>query len=211
MEARRESGNARITSLIAWSAGISLGLIGYTAIRWGIAGNLNPIVDDAPLTIAGHHGTVGLTIIATMMAGICVLGALAYRLANAQARLDDLGILSWPVFERHISNLFRCRGYAPQKVEPDGRDNLIDLSLCKNGTLTLVQCAQWRARPIDVDAVRALYELLPCRNATAAKFIALGDFTRAARLFAQNKPIELIDGETLLAMLRKAPSTEIAE
>jgi restriction system protein len=39
------------------------------------------------------------------------------------------------------------------------------------------------------------------------KIVAIGDFTPDARQFAQGKPIELIHGEALLALVREAQST----
>ena len=82
-----------------------------------------------------------------------------------------------------------------------GADGGIDLRLSKDGKTTLVQCKQWRSQCVDVKIVREMYGLLAHHGADAVKIVAIGEFTPDARRFAQGKPIELVHGEGLLAMI----------
>src|SRR5690606_581049 len=77
----------------------------------------------------------------------------------------------------------------------------------KGGQRTLVQCKQWRRRQVPVNVVREMYGLLAHHGAHAVCIAALGGFTRDAARFAAGKPIDLIDGETLFAMIRSVQTT----
>src|SRR5690606_8161893 len=77
----------------------------------------------------------------------------------------------------------------------------------KGGQRTLVQCKQWRRRQVPVNVVREMYGLLAHHGAHAVRIAALGGFTRDAARFAADKPIDLIDGETLFAMIRSVQNT----
>src|SRR5690606_33836066 len=72
----------------------------------------------------------------------------------------------------------------------------------KDRQRTLVQCKQWRRRKVPVNVVREMYGLLAHHGAHAVQIATVGGFTPDATRFAQGKPITLIDGDTLLGMLR---------
>ena len=108
---------------------------------------------------------------------------------------------------RVVGEAFRRQGYRIEETGLGGADGGIDLRLSKNGKITLVQCKQWRSQRVDVKVVREMYGLLAHHGANAVKIVAVGDFTPDARRFAQGKPIELIHGEALLAMIRGVQNT----
>ena len=66
----------------------------------------------------------------------------------------------------------------------------------------LVQCKRWTGRPVNVETVRELFGVLHHRNASAAKLVATTNFTSEAVAFAEGKPIELVDAEALIELLR---------
>ena len=66
----------------------------------------------------------------------------------------------------------------------------------------MVQCKQWRRERVPVNVVREMYGLLAHHNADKVIIAACGGFTPDAARFASGKPIELIDGAALLAMIR---------
>lgn len=109
-----------------------------------------------------------------------------------------------------VGEAFRRQGYRIEETGLGGADGGIDLRLSKNGKSTLVQCKQWRSQRVDVKTVREMYGLLAHHGADAVKIVAVGDFTPDAQRFAQGKPIDLIHGEALLAMIRdaQAPDSE---
>jgi restriction system protein len=55
---------------------------------------------------------------------------------------------------------------------------------------------------VGVREVRELYGVLHHRGASAAKLVATTSFTPDAVAFAENKPIELVDADSLLHLIR---------
>jgi restriction endonuclease/topoisomerase-like DNA binding C4 zinc finger protein len=68
--------------------------------------------------------------------------------------------------------------------------------------VVLVQCKQWRTRKVPVNVVREMHGLLHHHGAHAVKLICMGAYTPDAVVFAEGKPIELVTGEALLALVR---------
>lgn len=130
----------------------------------------------------------------------------ARRLLDTRSDLESLAAPGWRQFEHLVGEAFRRQGY---KVEATGlgADGGIDLILHRHGERILVQCKQWRKQRVDVKTVREMFGLLAHHNADAVKIVALGRFTAEAERFAAGKPIELVDGETLLAMIRAVQDT----
>ena len=83
-----------------------------------------------------------------------------------------------------------------------GADGGVDLVLGREGNVTLVQCKRWNGAPVGVRQVRELYGVLHDRGASAAKLVATTAFTPDALAFAKGKPIELVDGDSLLHLIR---------
>ncbi len=106
-----------------------------------------------------------------------------------------------------VGEAFRRQGYRIEETGLGGADGGIDLRLSKNGKSTLVQCKKWRNQRVGVKFVREMYGLLAHHGADAVKIVAIGDFTPDAQRFAQDKPIELVHGEALLAMIRDVQNT----
>jgi restriction system protein len=83
-----------------------------------------------------------------------------------------------------------------------GADGGVDLVLGRDGNVTLVQCKRWKGRPVPVQTVRELFGVLHDRGAVSAKLVATSKFTSEAIAFAKGKPIELVDSDALLHLLR---------
>ncbi|WP_343206076.1 restriction endonuclease [Rhodanobacter sp. MP7CTX1] len=189
-------------------------------IGWYLSSSSSPV-----LVGVGKQAAAGIYAPLEWMAlGICWAGALISffrqrsrrRLLDTQTGLDSLRAMSWREFEMLVGEAFRRRGYAIQETGLGGADGGIDLILRKDGKTTLVQCKQWKTQRVDVKVVREMFGLLAHHGAAAVKIVAVGDYTADAQRFAQGKPIELIHGEALLAMVRegqtlppaKIPTTE---
>lgn len=209
MAKRRESGIDIISSL-PWPVGIVIGLVAYVGIRYGIGWLL--AASTNPVTAAmGHQAQAGIYApFAWLALGASWLGALfscikqrqRRQLLDTQTGLDSLRALSWRQFEVLVGEAFRRQSYSVQETGQGGADGGIDLVLRKAGAITLVQCKQWRSRQVTVNVVREMYGLLAHHGAIAVKIVAIGSYTDDARRFAEGKPIELIHGEALLAMIR---------
>lgn len=131
-------------------------------------------------------------------------------LVEVQSSLASLSKLSWREFEQLVGEAFRRHGYAVEETGLGGKDGGIDLVLRKDGKKVLVQCKQWRTRAVSVSVAREMYGLLLHHQADAIKIVAVGSYTPDAAAFVAGKPVELIDGEALLALVKRvqtAPST----
>ncbi len=119
------------------------------------------------------------------------------RAAAKSVSLDSLYSLSPADFERFVAGLFRKKGYA---VTVRGRsgDHGVDLELLsENGRRAVVQCKRYR-NPIGPDIVRELFGTMIHERVHHSFLVTTADISPAAREWAENKPITLIDGSTLV-------------
>ena len=124
------------------------------------------------------------------------------RLLEKQRGLDTLRELSWSDFELLVGEAYGRLGYQVTETGGGGADGGIDLKLTNSsGQTLLVQCKQWRVQKIGVKPVRELYGVLHAEEAARAIFVTTGVYTQEARSFAEGKPIELVDGETLARLI----------
>ncbi|WP_430388869.1 restriction endonuclease [Dyella sp. 20L07] len=210
MARRKESGFELMASL-PWPVCILLGLIAFLGIRFGIGSYFST---SASPVLAGMGKAMSTGIYAPfawMAFCACWMAALVSflgqrkrkRLLETQTGIDSIRAMDWQNFELLVGEAFRRQGYSVVENGLGGADGGVDLFLHKNGQTTLVQCKQWRTYKITVNIVREMFGLLTHHGAAAVKIVALGDYTPDARRFVVGKPIELIDGQTLLASVRK--------
>ncbi|MFC3203233.1 DUF2034 domain-containing protein [Alteromonas oceani] len=64
-----------------------------------------------------------------------------------------------------------------------------------------LQCKQWKTQKVGVNVVREMFGVLTAHQANHFIIISSGTFTQQAIDFAAGKPIELIDGPKLLALV----------
>lgn len=201
---------------LPWPVALVFGVLGYAAIRHGV-----------PALFARQGGPFGQAFsshsdvfapLAWMFLAACTLCALVAfanarkrrRLLDAQTGLDSIAAIGWRDFERLVGEAFRRQGYSVEETGLGGADGGIDLILRKDGRRTLVQCKHWRRRQVPVNVVREMYSLLAHHGAHAVQIATAGGFTRDAARFAADKPITLIDGPTLLAMIRSVQGSPVA-
>lgn len=210
MAKRKEKGIDLIASM-PWPVGFALGIGAYLAIRYGIGWYLSTVNNPIMQGIGRQAAAGGYAAFAWLALAVCWIGAIGSfirsrhrrRLLETQTGLDSLRAISWREFEMLVGEAFRHRGYTIQETGLGGADGGIDLILRRDGEATLVQCKQWKTQRVDVKVVREMYGLLVDRDAAAVKIVAIGDYTADARRFADGKPIELINGEKLLSMVRE--------
>ena len=149
-------------------------------------------------------GTVG--IITMVLLALGAISALrSWKTANMleqQTGLDSIRELPWKHFEDLLGEAFRRQGYKVEETLGGGADGGVDLVLGRGGEVTLVQCKRWKGKPVPVQIVREMYGVLADRRVTAAKVVATTSFTSEAIAFAKGKPIELVDSNALLHLLR---------
>jgi HJR/Mrr/RecB family endonuclease len=113
---------------------------------------------------------------------------------------DDLYQLTPKAFEQYVAGLFRKKGY---KVRVRGRsgDHGVDLELEQPGRRAIVQCKRYR-HPIGPDIVRELFGTMIHERVHHAFLVTTAEISQAARDWARDKPMTLIDGSTLVEIAR---------
>ena len=126
------------------------------------------------------------------------------KLLDKQSDLDSIKSLSWKEFEELIAEAYRRKGYSVVENHGVGPDGGIDLVLKKSGNHCLVQCKRWKTQKVDVRVVREMYGVMTAERASGVIIITSGLFTQEARIFAEGKPIDLVEGHQLVALIRSA-------
>lgn len=142
-------------------------------------------------------------------AGILVIVILQWR--KGKSRIKSGSALSTTAdfqkftpeeFEELVTKLFISQGHQAKRVGGQG-DHGVDIKvLSKNGEKWIVQCKRWNGS-IGEPTIRDLYGVLNHMNADRAALITSGTFSDQARTWAEEKPIDLVDGKMLLRLLSK--------
>ncbi len=123
---------------------------------------------------------------------------------------SDRELLYWlrgmspSAFEDYIADLFNKLGY---KTEARGgsHDEGVDVIAEKDGVKHYIQCKKFITSVVHVAAVRDFYGAIADHLAKEkAYFITTNKFTLEAEKFAEDKPIELIDGHKLVEYIHLA-------
>ena len=132
------------------------------------------------------------------------------RLAH-QTNLASIRSLSWQRFETLVAEAYRRQGYTVSRAGGNGPDGGVDLVLEKHGNTLLVQCKQWTARTVGVNVVLEVFGVMTAQDAHGAIILTSGCFTRDARRFAAGKPLDLIEGGQLAALIRAVQRLPVKE
>lgn len=123
---------------------------------------------------------------------------------------SDRELLQWlrkmkpSEFEDYIADLFSRLGYTTRSVG-QSHDGGIDVVAEKDGVTNYIQCKKFITSQVTVGAMRDFYGALVDHVANSqGYFITTNKFTLEARKFAEDKPIELIDGFELIRYIRMA-------
>jgi restriction system protein len=130
------------------------------------------------------------------------------QLIKQQSSIETLRETSWSDFEVLVGEAFRRKGFTVQENMVGGADGGIDLTLCKDGKLQIVQCKQWRSSKVGVSIVREMFGVMTASNAESVYVICSGHFTKDAIKFAQDLPIELVNGDQLLELIADVQTTK---
>jgi len=127
---------------------------------------------------------------------------------DAIAALDDrpnLLELKFTEFEALIQNLFTKMGLETRQTRPS-RDGGVDCVAYDTrpifGGKIVIQAKRYK-NTVGVSAVRDLYGTLQNEGASKGILVTTSGYGAASFDFAQNKPIELIDGANLLYLLEE--------
>jgi restriction system protein len=208
--ARRRQGLLEHLIDLPWPVGVGVGILGFVAVRWGLAWYFASAGGQFNAAISKALADGGLNPLAWLLLGVGLIAAvLSYwnadkrrALLDVQSGVESLRELSWAQFEQLVGEAFRRQGYVVEETGQGGPDGGVDLLLRKDGLTHLVQCKQWRARQVGVATVREMFGVLHHTGAASVKIVCTGVFSTDCIGFAMGKPIELMDGAALAALVK---------
>lgn len=105
-------------------------------------------------------------------------------------------------FEDYISDMYSRLGYNAEQVG-GAYDGGIDVIATKDGIKHYIQCKKYITSKVGVSEVRDFYGAMAGKLANGRGiFITTNIFTTEAEKFAEDKPIELIDGNDLIKLIK---------
>jgi restriction system protein len=105
-------------------------------------------------------------------------------------------------FEKHVARIFTHKGFRVQHRGKSG-DHGVDLEVRPStGRLGVVQCKRYR-NTVGEKVVRDLYGTMLHEGAAHAFLVTTGKISAAARSWAEEKPITLVDGTRLQELVRE--------
>lgn len=128
----------------------------------------------------------------------------------AEWSIDLLRDLEWKRFEDVCQKLYEMKGIKSETT-PLGPDGGIDIRLYQDDSgrpTSIVQCKAWGERYVGVKPVRELLGVMAHEKIEKAIFMASGNFSEEAKSFSQSNRITLINGEMLVADIKRLTDTE---
>lgn len=200
-----------IASSINWKISLVIALISYFFFHYfaiqalPVATDLHSATNSLPKRLFITFSKFLQYIIPIVFViGACVSSFKSKHRVNLLDKLsgiESIRDMSWQDFELLVGEAFRRKGFEVRENGSGGADGGIDLVLTKNGNKSIVQCKRWKTFSIGVPLIRELYGVMTSERANDCIFVSSGNYTAEARLFAENKPIWLIDGSELLEMI----------
>lgn len=200
-----------IASSINWKISLGIAIISYFFFHYfaiqalPVATDLHSITNSLPKQLFITFSKFLQYIVPIIfIIGACVSSFKSkhrVKLLDNQSGIESIRDMSWQDFELLVGEAFRRKGFVVRENGGGGADGGIDLVLTKNGKKSIVQCKRWKTFSIGVPLIRELYGVMTSERANDCIFVSSGNYTAEARLFAEDKPIWLIDGSELLEMV----------
>ncbi|OUB89730.1 restriction endonuclease [Bacillus wiedmannii] len=147
-----------------------------------------------------------------LLAGIFLIGALfkAPEVSREDIRIHrekvkatrgNLEIMDPREFEYFVADVFRTLGYKVQ-VTSGSNDGGKDIILHKGNEMKFVEVKRYTKSSIGRPFIQKLHSAIVDADAVGGYFVTLSHFNKNARQYAANKNIELIDGDSLINMMK---------
>jgi restriction system protein len=122
--------------------------------------------------------------------------------------LKKLKRLSWDEFERLCMELFANMGWEVLGNDKKGADGGVDIWMHKNALMqkkrsAIVQCKRYDDALVTIKIIREMYGLMFEHDADEVYVVTTSRFTKECYNFINEKKITLIDGESLVGLIRK--------
>lgn len=185
-----------------WWVGLMLALLSHVGLRW-CASQLEPASSAYPLVQAGQYA---LPILLLSLAAMAAWQRTVRRKLLAEVvPVSDTQLLhqlGHEEFATLVGQAFRLQGY-DVVGQGGGAEACADLLLRRGREVFLVQCRQWRDERIGVEGVRQLLGLMAAHEASGGFLVTSGRFRREAHRFVRGRPLRLLDGPALVALLHQ--------
>jgi len=200
--ARKNESLLKLLAVLPWWISVILALFSYIFLKYVL-----PNISGDNILISGFLTGISsmapiVAVLLLIMAGVSAfLSWQKRKMLEKQKDLDTVSNLNWKEFEELVGEAYRRQGYFVLENSSDGSDGGVDLRLRKDGELVLVQCKHWKAQKVNVKIVRELYGIMASRKANRGIVVTYGAFTQDAKDFAHGKPLDLVDGQKLMALI----------
>jgi restriction system protein len=200
--ARRNEGILDILTTLPWWVSVIVSLSAYIGLKYIV-----PALSTDNIYLQGFQTALPnfahiFALVLLVPAPISAFNAWHKRkLLDNQKNIQTIRNLSWREFELLVAEAYRRQGYSVIENDIAGPDGGIDVRLKKSGSLHIVQCKNWKSVKVGVKVVREMYGVMVAEHASSVKIIISGMFTQEAKNFANGKPIDLIDGVQLEALI----------
>ncbi len=118
--------------------------------------------------------------------------------------LDRAGSLTWSQVQRLLRSTFQRRGYTVEAVA--GTHSAVDMVLQKGDEKVFLGCRHWQVWEVPDKAVRDLAGCASGAGAHHSVMFTSGRFSAAARSFAAERGVELVDGSHLRNFVAGSPA-----
>jgi len=125
------------------------------------------------------------------------------RLLRKSGSIKRIKKLSWESFEQLCQVLFERQGWRVLGNKKKGADGGVDLWMKRRMRRAIVQCKRYDDAMVTIKVIREMYGLMHEYGVDEAYVVTSSRFTKECYRFVKDKPITLIDGEGLLALVRK--------
>jgi restriction system protein len=116
--------------------------------------------------------------------------------------ITKLKRLSWSDFELLCVELFEKQGWNATGNSKKGADGGIDIHMKKKKIKAIVQCKRYDETRVTVKILREMYGLMHEHEADKAYIVTTSVFTKECYHYIQGKNIELINGVSLVKLIR---------
>ncbi|MCM3412670.1 restriction endonuclease [Metabacillus litoralis] len=118
-----------------------------------------------------------------------------------KSKLEELKNMDFFDFERFIKELYELLGYQG-KLTPKSGDGGKDIILKHGAQTILVECKRYNSKKVSRPEIQKFHSALIDMNAHKGIFVTTSDFSKYAIEYVSNKPIELVNGEELINLLK---------
>lgn len=209
MSRRRKNSLLEGLSAIPWWVNIILAAAFYFGLKYLLPSiQFKSQIHQAFATAVSQFAGISAFIILTAALMSFINQLRRKKLLDSADKLENIRQLSWQEFELLVGEYFRRKDYVVQENGGGGADGGIDLTLTKNNQKIIVQCKRWKNIQVGVSPIRELYGVMVAEKASACIFVSSGRYTQEAESFANNKPIELINGVELHKLIDEVRHTK---